>query len=686
MRRVQAIDAGAACPSILGMSLSQRASRHAPALLLWAGMAACAIGLVVHRMWEALPFPRFFEHVLLALLALAAAWPMQRWLGWQRATSLLAVWLVTLAVFAGPLPVVAVAALAATATGLGGLIMRGPVALPLGLAIIAGTLGWLLPLQVHYRAVYLACCVAVIAWRRVAITEAARIAWRHFEDNARAAPRASTAALLLLGLASTGAWLPTMQYDDVVYHLGLPWQLQDTARYAMDPTLQVWALAPWAGDVLQAVVQVLAGGEARGALNALWLAIAAGAAFALVAAMGGDATRRWWAVALLGSLPLSMALAGGMQTELPAMALLPALAWLVLRDGDDGAPRGLVAGALLFGALWGLKTMHGAVALPLLVWAAWRHRVHIRWRWLPPAAGLAFLVGGSSYTYAWAIAGNPVLPLLNGMFRSSYFAATDFNDGRWQGGLDADVLWDIGFDTERYFESFDGGFGFVQIALAGAWLLALCDARTRGLAIVSGLGLLLPLLPLQYARYLQPALVLALPALVVAVPRLRGATAAFWTLCVLNLAFAANAHWMLRTGALKRAIGAGGGDTLLLERYLPERVLAAQLRDAEDASGIVLVMPGSGVALAELGQRGRNMLWYSPRWEAEAARADADASGAAWVRVLRDNRIAHVVLKPARLSPAQRAGLQRSDAALAATAGDAQWWRLPDDIADDGRP
>ena len=68
MRRVQAIDASTACPSIPGMSFSQRVSRLAPALLLWAGMAACAVGLVVHRMWEALPFPRFFEHVLLALL------------------------------------------------------------------------------------------------------------------------------------------------------------------------------------------------------------------------------------------------------------------------------------------------------------------------------------------------------------------------------------------------------------------------------------------------------------------------------------------------------------------------------------------------------------------------------------------------------------------------------------------
>src|SRR5690606_31499133 len=112
--------------------------------------------------------------------------------------------------------------------------------------------------------------------------------------------------------------------------------------------------------------------------------------------------------------------------------------------------------------------------------------------------------------HAWSIAGNPVLPLLNAHFRSPYFAPVDFNDSRWHGGLDADVLWDISFDTDRYFESFDGGFGFVLVALAGAWLLALRDARTRGLAAVAAIALALPLLPLQYARYLQPALVLLL--------------------------------------------------------------------------------------------------------------------------------------------------------------------------------
>lgn len=654
------------------------AARQLPALALWAGMAACIAGLLLHRMWEALPFPRFFEHVALAVLVLLAAWPIQRWLAWPRATAVALLWALALAVFAGPLAFLAVALLAAAAVALGSLMLAGPIALPVGLASIAGALGWLLPLPVHLRLAYALACVALVVWRRGAVADACRDAWRAFDAGARAAPHASAAAVMLVGLASTGGWLPTMQFDDVVYHLGLPWQLQDTARYAMDPMLQVWALAPWGGDVLHGVAQVLAGGEARGALGALWLAAAAGAVFALARRLGGDATRGWWAVALLGSLPLSMSLAAGMQTELPAMALLPALAWLVLAGGRSGSVRVLLAGAVLFGALWGLKTMHGVVALPVLAWAAWRHRARLPWRWLPLAAGLAIAIGASSYWYAWWISGNPVLPLFNATFESPYYSSSDFVDLRWRTGLYAWLPWSLSFDTSRYLEAYDGGYGFVLVALAGVWLLALRDPRTRGLALVSGIGMLLPLLAMQYARYTQPALVLAAPALVVAYPHARAGAAAFWALCVLNLAFAANASWMLRSGAIKHAVRVAGADAPLLERFAPERVLAQRLR-ADAAPGTVLLLPGSGLALAELGQRGRNMLWYAPHWQAAGLRADAEPDGHAWARLLRRNRIAYVMLKPANLTPAQRAGLRRAGAQRVATAGDAELWRVPDD-------
>ena len=214
--------------------------------------------------------------------------------------------------------------------------------------------------------------------------------------------------------------------------------------------------------------------------------------------------------------------------------------------------------------------------------------------------------------------------------------------------------------------------------MLGAWLLAVHDRRTRGLALVASIGLLLTLLPLQYARYLQPTLVLLLPALVVAWPQLRGGAVAFWGVCVLNLAFASNANWMLRTGAMKRDIASPGNDAPLFERYAPERLLVARLPD-DDA--LVLVMPGNYGALAELGQRGRNVSWYSPAWEAEFARVEADPGGHAWAALLLRNRIGHVILDARNTSDALRAGLVIANARMADRAGDSQRWSLPVEAA-----
>ena len=81
-------------------------------------------------------------------------------------------------------------------------------------------------------------------------------------------------------------------------------------------------------------------------------------------------------------------------------------------DADAGAMTGtqrILAGALLFGLLCGLKPLHAIAAAPLLAWAAWRHR---RARWRPLAIALAVLVvlavGGSSYASSWHATGNPV--------------------------------------------------------------------------------------------------------------------------------------------------------------------------------------------------------------------------------------------------------------------------------------
>lgn len=654
--------------------------------LLWAGAAACVAGIALSGLFGQWRPGRFAELLLLALLAAALAWPLRRALRWSWAGALACVQLAALVMFAGPLPVAATVLFALAAVAVGGAVAgRAPLALQCacGLAALAGVLGWLLPLPIHARWSYLVLCVGVIAWRHRALRDALRSARHGWSRSVAAHPAAAAWAVLALGLAATACWLPTLQVDDLGYHLRLPWELQLRGRYAPDPWRHAWAVAPWASDVQHAVVQVLAGGEARGALNALWIALAASAVWHLATAMGGTPRAAWAAVALYASLPMTAALAAGMQTETATTALLAWLAWRVLardgRDGRDGreGARPLATAALLAGGLAGLKLMAGAQALLLVAWAGWRERRHIAWRWLAPCIALALLVAGSSYVYGAVLAGNPFLPLFNATFGSPYFAAVDFQDLRWQAGWTPWLPWSLTFDTARYHEGFAGAAGVAMVLLSGAWFVALVDRRTRGLALACTAMLALTLAPLQYLRYAVPALVLLLPCLAVVADGIgrRGGMRLLAVACVLGLAFQANAHWMLRTGALKQAVLALGDDRPLFAGYAPERTLLATLRN--QPRGDVLDFDGNRPWVAELGQRGRMLAWYDPRLQAAAAVADADPSGAHWARILRAHRISDVIVHEPSLHPSRRNALRLLGAREHARAGTVAWWRLP---------
>jgi hypothetical protein len=366
-----------------------------------------------------------------------------------------------------------------------------------------------------------------------------------------------------------------------------------------------------------------------------------------------------------------------MQTETPTAALLVWLVVLIARAPVQGS-RGLSAGAVLVGGLLGLKLAAAAMAIVLLPWALWRHRAALRPGAVLLAGALSLAVGASSYVYAAVLTGNPFLPLFNAWFRSPYFATADFDDTRWHAGFDAWLPWHLTFDTGRYLEAFAGGGGFILVVLAGAWILALIQRRTSAIAAMLALSMAIPLIPMQYLRYAFPACVALLPLLAAttahADPRRGGWMLA--GLCVLNLAFQANGHWMLRTGALKETVLALGDDAASFRHYAPERILLARMRVTPAGTGNVLALDVGIPHAAETGVRARTISRYDPSLAAAAALADSDPTGAAWQSLFERERIGEVLLRKDTLNPAQRAGLQRAGAVMRGEQGPAQWWSI----------
>ncbi len=647
-----------------------------------AGVLLCAVGFALNRMWSELPWERLALSLCLAVLAGLLAWPVRRLLRWSWASALAMAWSLALLVFVGVVPLLAVVLMAAAALAIGSwglpddVPARAPVATAIGLVVIGGLNGWLLSWPIQVAPLWYLVLLAVVALRRKALLASLAGIRGDIGAAIAGAPHWAAFAVALAGLASTACWLPTMQVDDLGYHLGLPSQLLLHGRYAPDPSHQIWAFAPWLGDNLQGIAAVLARQHARGAVNALWLLLAFALAGALARRLGGGETGRWTAVALVASFPPLVWMAAGMQTELAATALLFALLATVL----SGSRHWVLPAAVLFAGLLALKTMHALSALPLLAYGGWRHRGDLAWRQLPVAVGTCLLLGGSSFVLAWWHTGNPVLPLFNDVFQSPYYPPEAYRDVRWFSGFSARLPWAMTFDTPRYVEAFRGGIGFSMLALSGVWLLALLRPAHRAVAIATTAVAILPLVPMQYVRYTYPGLLL-LPVVLVPRGRLalgpRGAAWVFAGLCLLNLAFQANAGWLHHSAALKRTIRALGDETRVFPHYVPERLLLRAIPPDDD--GIVLSTVPERNYTAELGGRGRGVLEHDPALHAARAAAEADGSGAGWRALFGLSGARWVLVVPGRASPALQRALADSGAGRVEAIGDAELWRLPDD-------
>lgn len=691
-------------PALVRMEVATDARPPSPLrrpgpLLALAGALATIAGLVVHDVWRELPAERLLLSLVLMALTWLLAWPLRRWRHCSAASAFASLWLLALVVYCGPLPVLAVALLGAGAWAVGDALLpatspgRPALAVTLGLILIGMLTGWTLTWPIHHPAIWATLLLVPVVLRRRALAATARAAASRWRETVATAPRVAAWATMLLGVSSVACWIPTLQSDDLGYHLGLPTQLLLHGHYAPDAEYQVWSYAPWAGDALHGIAFVLARHDAHGALNALWLLlIATLIGGPLATAMRATPLERWVAVALFAAFPPLVWMAAGLQTELASTAVLVALASLILAPASDArVPRGLFAGAVLFAGLFALKLVHGIAALPLLVFALWRHRAWIPWRWLPLACILCIALATSSHVHAWLATGNPVLPMFNHVFESPFFPREQFHDPRWHAGFGPDILWRITFDTARYVEGWPGGLGFGLIALAGLWLLRLVRPAHGGqhpaLFLAVTACVLLPMLPMQYARYAWPGMILLLALLCFGAEAALGRRFFLWLfvgLCALNLAYQANASWLHHAAAVKRTIRGLAAHDAVVGEYVPERVLIRRIPN-NDTRAVLAADPARNV-VAELAGRGRTTSPHDPSLAAEAKSAEGDASGAAWAALFARERIGWALVNRATASHALDAGLRRAGAQRVETLHEVELWRMPAATKKGGTP
>ncbi len=573
-------------------------------------------------------------------------------------------------------PLAAVLLIGAAGVGIGSVLVpkdlpaRFVLALVCGVGIIAAAIGWLLPFKLHFAPFYAFVLSVVVLWRRRelrAMTTALVAAWRPREGG-----WVAFFAVLVIGLMGLASWVPTVSADDLGYHLGLPWELVTWHRYRMDVASQVWALSAWSGDVVQAIAQLVAGREARAAVNLLWLVVAMHLLHRVARNAGVSERGSWWVVALAASQPMTLSLGLTMQVEMPSTAVL--LAMILVAQGLPATDR--VRHTLLFAALagfaLGLKVSNviwvGLASIWFLI-RAWPLPLRA---WLP-AIVVGAVVGGSSYFHAALLTGNPVLPLFNTIFKSPDYLIEPVVNSLYIGKLTWDLPLRMLTDTGSYQESYSGTAGFQLLLLLPAWLLALRDRTLRPLALIALAAAAILLVQMQYLRYLYPLLVLATVPMLATVERLlsrRTAAISAFVLVLANLAFLFNVSWQMRAGPWPALIRGHGA---YFAEFTPERLLVAQLRARGGDFHVFFGRVNDGTA--ELAGRGNAISWYDPELYAAMPKVLADETGREYEAMVRRVGATHVIVQESDAQPALLAMLDRIGE-VEARAGRAGLYRL----------
>ena len=654
--------------------------------LYWLGFVLLTAGFVINELWRGIvPGPTLFLGGLL-LASLLLAFVLCRVLRCAMATALLLLWLLALAYFTGFAACLAVILVALAAVGVGsplvpvGLPARTSLCVLVGVALMCGIDGWLLPFHIHFRAIYVVVLLAMVFLRWRAIMPMLHEIPPRWSAAVGAAPFMAVVALLAVGAMSTFAWLPTLDFDSLSYHLNLPSQLVALGYYQMNAATNIWALSPWAADVLQAITWVVGGVLARGAVDALWAGLSLVLIWKLCEELELQPAVRWLAVALYAAIPTIAYTLFSMQTEGPTAAVIAALALLIQHVREPGR-RDLLLAAVLFALLLALKISNLMFAGPLGLWLLWDWRRGLPWRVVPGAMLLLLVVAGSSYVYAWKVTGNPVLPVFNGIFHSPYFPAINWRDHRWDSGFHLDIIWRLVFHSGDYKAGGSAAPIVVLIALGGSLLVALGRPASRPLALVAIACLLLPLYEIQYSRYAIPSMALFIPAMLCGVPSItgpsqqnRGVLAALCILVVISLAYVSGISWQTTAGILETRVM--GGRATIIGQFAPARRLVQVVENRYGETARVLILDEESPFAAEFAGKAFTLNWYDPQLQHWAHRADADRAGQTWTAVFARTGANLLLTAKDAISPSLMAAITRANGSVVFDAGDSLLWQL----------
>lgn len=443
--------------------------------------------------------------------------------------------------------------------------------------------------------------------------------------------------VLLLIVQGIAVLLPDVAYDSNAIYIPLMQDLARTGVWRPDPANHSTDLLPMGGIWVFSSTAMLGSEMAARIVNGAFLLAGCAVVSAFVNRISGRTISRL-CVCLWLTTPLALSATTHLYQEqtLTLLVLAGVLAALWRRHGDS-LPT--LVPALILSAAIGTKLTASFIVAPVILIGLYlqfrrhgtRPTITLAGIWM-----LALLVAASPpYVVAWLLAGNPVFPFMNQVFRSPYFSSEPFKApftglGSWN------LLYQMSFYSDRFLEASRGAMGFQHLLLVPAIVAALAFHPRRRFAILFtvalGFGVTVCLFT-QNIRYLMPAM----PLVVVLIPVLflpRSSAVAGWNsfmFCVVgvviaaNLVFLSSSSWIMRDLPLQYCWSESKRieyrDLLMPERAA-SRALSALLTTPARVAFVCCQHPFSGDLAAEHLYH----TWYHPRFSGALGKAqDPDA-------------------------------------------------------------
>jgi len=454
------------------------------------------------------------------------------------------------------------------------------------------------------------------------------------------------AGLAIIGWILRWSSFPSLTLDDHAYHLRLWTELITYHKALFDVTTQIWSVAPFASDTIHASLSLMAGADARSAMN-LGLAIALLVLMVRVMQCLNLSTwAQWLLLVLMASTPMLGYLLLSLQTEL-FLAVLALAGFRIMIDTEGDLHSQSLLGVLACSALCAATKLTGIVLggslLIMYILRGWQISVReviqsglLSWRAFIVVFPLIF-VALHAYILAWWITGNPVFPLYNGIFHSSFYPDVNFTNPLYAHGFSLSSYVRVFFQTSKFFESYDYVAGWQYLILLPIALILLLRTNIPhclrlGLLPLMIFGLVV-FFPTQYWRYLFPVMPIAgllMSTLFSGKNRYLQVFFIVLTLfCIMiNLFFFPQIFWIMHDSSVQKAYSKIGKQQLM-NRYAPVAALTSKINQL--TSGARVIYPANVPYGAILQGTPLFLNWYSPARQARFLQVTDIKSMAAFI-------------------------------------------------------